>query len=248
MAKAWLPASARNRTTQFVQSTPTLPRTAGFCFRMHQLETSTLNPVQPFCEWKAKILPSGCPGTTVQDHSGDMTRVSLGPVGKDRLRFSGEDRYMACCSGVGRVARRHNLAVKQSTSQAHTAPCRPGRLPAPTICQKGPYESMSGRFEVVLHMSAEQVNRLSHPDCCFLLLCCPRQGRTRVATSAAKRHAKKPNKHRFIWVLSLFQVFCDGTPGVTRTRDRRIRNPLLCPAELRGCGCERGQKNTACFA
>jgi hypothetical protein len=23
---------------------------------------------------------------------------------------------------------------------------------------------------------------------------------------------------------------------VTRTRDRRIRNPLLCPAELRGCG------------
>ena len=25
-----------------------------------------------------------------------------------------------------------------------------------------------------------------------------------------------------------------GTPGVTRTRDRRIRNPLLCPAELRG--------------
>ncbi len=49
---------------------------------------------------------------------------------------------------------------------------------------------------------------------------------------ALKRIAAAEIIMRFFWFIMLIP-FGIGAPGVIRTRDPRIRNPLLCPTELR---------------
>jgi hypothetical protein len=41
-------------------------------------------------------------------------------------------------------------------------------------------------------------------------------------------------KGRKVAKIPIKRAFLSGAPGVTRTPDQRIRNPLLCPAELQG--------------